>query len=219
MKSKIPVYSIVGLLILLGIPFSLSGSERANIGEYFEKSFIYEAQGNYAASLNSVLQILRVEPKNYIAVLRAGWLNYLNGAYGLSIEYYKKANFIAPDAIEPKLGLLLPLMASKKWKDSKKTAFEILKFDRKNYLANRRLAYILFSEMSYDEAEKQYKKVINWYPSDIEMKLGLAWTNLRMDRKEKAAQYFREVLKVRRHNPNALSGLEKIKMIETSIEK
>ena len=94
MKSKIPVYSIVGLLILLGIPFSLSGSERANIGEYFEKSFIYEAQGNYAASLNSVLQILRVEPKNYIAVLRAGWLNYLNGAYGLSIEYYKKANFI-----------------------------------------------------------------------------------------------------------------------------
>ena len=69
--------------------------------------------------------------------------------------------------------------------------------------------------MSYDEAEKQYKKVINWYPSDIEMKLGLAWTNLRMERKEKAAQYFREVLKVRRHNPNALSGLEKIKMIET----
>ena len=64
--------------------------------------------------------------------------------------------------------------------------------------------------MRYAEAEKQYKKVIHWYPSDIEMKLGLAWTNLRMGRKEKSAQYFKEVLKVRRHNASALLGLEKI---------
>ena len=86
----------------------------------------------------------------------------------------------------------------------------IIKFDEKNYLANSRWAYIFFSQGRYGEAKKQYQKVISWYPADIEMKIGLGWTLVRMDNKKEAAGIFRDVLTVRKNNTSAHDGMELI---------
>ena len=89
--------------------------EASKIPEYFETSFNHESRGNYVGALNSVLRILRIDHRNYTAMLRAGWLAYLKGDYKNSIDYYRKAVLLEPKAVEPKLGLMLPLMASKEW--------------------------------------------------------------------------------------------------------
>jgi cytochrome c-type biogenesis protein CcmH/NrfG len=143
-------------------------------------------------------------------MLRAGWLSYLKGDYRHSVDYYRKAVFLEPGAIEPKLGLTLPLMASKNWKEAGAVARQVLKVDANNYLASSRLAFILFSQGRYGEAEKQYRKVISGYPADIDMKLGLGWTYFRMGQKRKAAAVFREVLMVRKNNTSAQHGMELI---------
>lgn len=200
----------VVMLILLGASLGALADETAKTPDYFETSFNHEGRGNYAAALNSVLRILRVDHRNYTAMLRAGWLSYLKGDYKKSIDYYRKAVRFEPQAVEPSLGLMLPLMASKKWDAADTVAKKILRFDDKNYLANSRLAYIFFSQGRYGEAEKQYRKVIAWYPADIEMKIGLGWTHLRMGNKKKAARVFRDVLMVRKNNTSAHRGMELI---------
>jgi len=208
MYKKIVFFAV--LLILFVAPVGVLADESAKIPEYFETSFSHESSGNYAEALNSVLRILRIDQRNYTAMLRAGWLGYLKGDYKISIDYYRKAVLLEPEAVEPKLGLMLPLMASKEWDAADDVAREILKFDEKNYLANSRLAYIFFSQGRYGEAEKQYQKVISWYPADIDMKIGLGWTLVRMDNKKEAAGIFRDVLTVRKNNTSAHDGMELI---------
>lgn len=208
MNKKIVFFTV--FLILMSAPVEMLADEAANIPEYFETSFNHETRGNYEEGLNAVLRILRIDHRNYTAMLRAGWLAYLKGDYKNSVGYYQKAVLLEPKAVEPKLGLMLPLMASKEWDAAGDVASKILKFDEKNYLANSRLAYIFFSQGRYGEAEKQYQKVISWYPADIDMKIGLGWTLLRMDNKKEAAGIFRDVLTVRKNNTSALDGMELI---------
>jgi len=208
MNKKIVFFTVC--LILLSFPVEASADEAAKIPEYFETSFIHESRGNYAEALNSVLRILRIDHRNYTAMLRAGWLGYLKGDYNNSAGYYRKAVVLEPEAVEPKLGLMLPLMASKEWDAASDVASKILNFDEKNYLANSRLAYIFFSQGRYGEAEKQYRKIISWYPSDIDMKIGLGWTLYRMGDKKNAAGIFRDVLTVRKNNTSAHDGMELI---------
>jgi len=198
----------LGLLLLVAPP-NIYSADNSKIGEQFEESFIYEAAGNYDAALNSVLRILRIDQKHYIATLRAGWLAYLKGDFGSAEKYYKKAVSLASDAIEPRQGLMLPLVAAKKWSEAESTARQILKTDQKNYTAYSKLAYALFQQGKYGDAKIIYQRLLDWYPSDADMKLGLAWTYQRMSKKSEATRYFREVLEVNRNSQSALAGIER----------
>jgi len=208
MHKKLVLFTVV--LILMALPAGVLADETAKIPDYFESSFTHEIRRNYTEALNSVLRILRIDHRNYTAMLRAGWLSYLKGDYSHSVDYYRKAVSLEPGAIEPRLGLTLPLMASKNWNEAHAVVRKILKVDANNYLASSRLAFILFSQGRYGEAEKQYRKVISEYPADIVMKLGLGWTYFRMGQKRKAAGVFREVLMVRKNNTSAQNGMKLI---------
>lgn len=207
---------MIGVVILLLVmvfvtPFSCLAGPSDKISVYFEESLNYEAVGNYDASFNSVLRVLRVDVKHYTATLRAGWLSYLKGDHVTSEKYYRKAILLAGDAIEPKLGLLLPLMASKKWAEADAAARAVLTLDEKNYLAASKLAYALFEQGKYGDARIMYQKILDWYPSDLGMRLGLGWTYQRMGKKDEGSRCFREVLEVNRHNQSALAGMEAIR--------
>jgi tetratricopeptide (TPR) repeat protein len=186
-------------------------SAKSTVPELFETSFEAETNGDYAKALNSVLEIIRSDTKNYTAILRSGWLFYNNKKYSTSIKCYQKAHKLNPKAIEPLLGLSLPLMSSKAWGKAEGVVKEIIKTDPNNYLANSRLAYILFSQGKYGEAKAVYFRVLQLYPGDIDMKLGLAWTYVRMGYKKKASAWFNGVLKVRRTNVSALAGMDAVR--------
>jgi len=198
-------------LFVLIEPFTGSAAENDKIGIYFEESFSSEAAAKYDASLNSVLKILRVDQKNYLATLRAGWLSYLRGDLTSGEKYYRRAIDLAPGAVEPRLGLLLPLIAGKKWAEAESVAHAALKMDGKNYTAMSKMGYILFQQEKYEEARAMYQRVLDNYPSDVEMRLGLGWTFQRLGRREEARRHFLEVLEVYRTNQSALQGMEILK--------
>jgi len=192
-------------MMLLILPAEAGAAD--SIPDLFETSFGHEVQGNYKAALNNTMKILRKDQKNYVAYLRAGWLSYMLGENEQAVEYYKKAISFSPAAIEPALGITLPYIAMTKWDEAEKYALKVIQLDPANYYANSRLAWIKFSKGQYAEALTYYEKLHNWYPSDLEMLLGLGWTYLKMGKVQKARGYFEHVLKIRQNNIRALQGM------------
>lgn len=203
--------TLLTVLVLITAFLAAPAAAQSDAAEQFESSFAHEARGDYAAALGGVRAILRAEPGNYTATLRAGWLHYLRTEYEESAAWYRKAVALAPSAIEPKLGLMLPLMAALRWKEAETAAVEVLKASPQNFLANSRLAFILFSQGRYTQAKSEYQKMIDLYPGDLDMQLGLAWTLQRMGDKKGAGEWFTKILRVRRTNTGALEGLELLK--------
>lgn len=201
---------MIAFLALALMPITAGAEVSEKVPTLFENSFTYEAQENYAGALNSMLQVLRLDGQNYTAALRAGWLAYLSQDYARSAAYYTKAILLAPTAVEPLLGYLLPLMAEGKWQTAESVARSILTIDPDNYSAGSKLAYCLFSQGKYRESQDYYRKIITLYPADIDMKLGLAWACLKGQDVQEAKRIFRQVLNVRPNNPSALAGIEVI---------
>ncbi len=197
---------VSSLVVIMMAPEMLPAN--GDIPQHFQRSFYYEDKGDLATALNEVLKILQTDASNYTAVLRSAWLYYRRGYYDDSIVQYRKAVSLRPKAIEPRLGLTLPLMAAGRWKVAEAAAREALSVAPTNYTANSRLAYCLYNLGRYGEAATQYLKVLKLYPSDTEMQLGLAWTYVRMGRHDSAREWFSQVLGVKPSNTSALAGSE-----------
>lgn len=191
---------------LLGVLSSVSttwGEPIPPISRIYQQSYEEEAKGNYQEAIFVLTQASRAGDNGYLYHLRLGWLQYLASKYPDSVNSYRKAAIIGKDSIEAKLGLMLPLMAQGKWSDAEKVAKEILSLEHLSYLANSRLAYIYYNLNQYKEAEFYYRKILAYYPGDIEMQAGLAWTLLKQNKKEAAEKVFDEIL---RYVPNHVSA-------------
>lgn len=85
------------------------------IPELFASSFARERSGDLQRATNDVLQVVRLAPGHYIANLRAGWLLYRSARFEDSERLYRRALELRPRAVEPRVGLLLPLMGTGQW--------------------------------------------------------------------------------------------------------
>ena len=201
----------LALLVAFAPPAARAENHAEKRAELFESSFAHEAIGDTRAALKDVLAILELDPSHYLGTLRAGWLYYSRGGYAQAVDYYRAAAQLRPEAIEPLVGMMLPLMAAKRWSDAAAAGQKVLRTAPRNYLAARRLAFVYFSQGKYDKATRTYRAVLRDYPSDTEMMLGLGWTLLRQEKKAEARAQFGAVLEIRRKNANALAGLKACK--------
>lgn len=182
-------------------------TDGSTMAKLFASSFSHETKGQTTRALSDVEAILKGDRGHYVANLRAGWLSYQSKKYARSIEYYTVAVAVQPNALEPKLGLMLPLMAKKRWADAARIASQVLQKAPRNYLALSRLAYIDFNRGRYGQAEKRYRQLLADYPSDTEMMLGLAWTLTRQGRNSQAQALFNSVLTIHGESSSARQGL------------
>lgn len=170
-------------------------------------SYILESKGKYADALQLVEKLSKSEPNEYLFQIRSAWLSYLNAEYTKSIEYYKKAQILTPDSIEPKLGLIKVYTALGQTKNVESTCRTILKQDPKNYIARTNLAYSIYQLGNFKDARKIYESVLVDYPADLEMILGLGWSYLKEGEKQKSKESFNRALKISPQNPRAQEGL------------
>jgi tetratricopeptide (TPR) repeat protein len=201
---------ILTFIILFGA-FSLSTLSTArgeSISKIYQQSYEEEGKGNYQEAIFVLMQASQAGDNSYLYHLRLGWLQYLVSKFPDSVNSYRKAVTMSKDSIEAKLGLMLPLMAQGKWSDAEKVGREILFVDKLSYLANSRLAYIYYNLRQYKEAEVYYRNVLSFYPGDIEMQVGLAWSLLKQDKKEAAGRVFDEILRYVPNHVSANSGMK-----------
>jgi tetratricopeptide (TPR) repeat protein len=149
---------------------------------FFQESYDQEAMGRNQEALAALDKLSADKNGNYVALLRKGWLQYRLGKYAPAIEAYAKAIALAPKAVEPRLGALLPLLATKQWTSLERHARDLLKLDPENYLGTLRLAFALFNQDKLAESRVLYQKVVEAYPSDPEARAGLGWALLKIGR-------------------------------------
>ncbi len=192
------------VVVALGVAPSLAHAESP--AARLQQSYELEAVGK---TQDALAALERIEPsaRGYVVHLRRGWLLYVLGRYGEAVAPYEQAIAAAPKAIEPRLGVMLPLMAERRWLDASAHAQKVLERDPGNYLASSRLAFSLYNLGRFGDALPHYLRIVEAYPSDVEMRNGVGWTLLKLGRGKESAQAFREVLLIAPKNASALEGL------------
>ena len=129
--------------------------------EVFSNSYAKEQAGSYQEALNQLKNVY--DETSYPINLRLGWLAYLSGKYDESVSYYQKCIEIAPNAIEPKLGITYPLDKLQQWSDLREQYENILAIDANHIAANAGVGYIAYLAEEHKIAEKHYQKLVNLY--------------------------------------------------------
>lgn len=179
----------------------------AQLAGLYRDSYSLEANRDYPGSLAKMREIKTKAGGSYFVSLRTGWLSYLAGDYTASEAAYKEAIAASPKAIEPKLGLTLPLLAARKWRDLERACRDVVAVDPHNALARARLAHALYSVGNYPDSANEYRKLVEEYPAELDHQTGLGWALVKMGRKAEAKQLFAAVLAVSPDNANARQGL------------
>lgn len=197
------------LMIAVGALSLWAGVARADgSAELIQRSYDSEATGRLADSLSVLDQLTPPRRDMYVVTLRRAWLLYRLARYAEAVEVYGRAIALAPNAVEPRLGVLLPHLALRRWGDVENQARAILKLDPANYLAQLRLAFALYNLQRYAESTALYRRLGELYPSDVEVRSGLGWALLKAGKYPEAATEFRNILDVAPRNELAKEGLK-----------
>lgn len=196
------------LLVVLGLVMVASAPVTGDDGGgYFTLSVQLEQSGKLVDSLDALNKIQDDRSDSYMVTLRKGWLLYSLGRYEESVVQYRKAIKARPESLEARLGVMLPLLAWKKWVDVEKVGLEALALDGKNYLAHSRLAYAYYNLERWSKAEEHYKAVVDLYPGDVEMRSGYGWSLFKQGKFEAARTQFKEILQLFPAHSASLEGL------------
>ncbi len=199
-KRKIILVILLLLSIFSKNVFALTYEQ---IKEYYHKSFDFERKQRYEEAIRVLMPIYKTYPNTYTINLRLGWLYYLRKNYKNSEYHYKKAANIIPSAIEPLLGLTLPLMAEEKWEETEKICYRILKTDFYNYYGNLRLSIALRKQKKYQLSETIARKMLALYPTDIFFLEELGLSLYGLGKKDKAFKIFKDLLILNPSDPVA----------------
>jgi len=164
---------IGSLLLVIVSSVACAGS---SLDEQYQSAIDYRAKGEYNNAVSALLPVLSAQPNDYLVNLHMGWLGYLKADYAESRRHYRLAIQAEPDSVEPRLGLMLPLMAAEQWIKAEQTAYQIFAIDPHNYYANLRLMVALRKQEKFELGRKQAEKMLSLYPGDPELlnELGMA---------------------------------------------
>jgi tetratricopeptide (TPR) repeat protein len=176
------------------------------VAQAWNASYTAEASGQFQAAVDALGELPSPQRDGYLASFRRGWLMYRANRHADSVVAYKIAAKTEPESIEARLAILLPLMALKRWDDVVVLAEDVLKRDPENYLALQRLAFAKYSSEHFPEAEVVYRRLVEHYPSDVEMRAALGWVALRMGKQHEAVALFRQVLELSSEHVSATAG-------------
>jgi tetratricopeptide (TPR) repeat protein len=204
--------AIKKILIIFLLAFSagiVNGQSDAQLQTAFSESYKAELSSNYAVAVSVIKSVYQDD--NYSINARLGWLLFLAKQYTESVKYYDKAVKLKPYAIEVRFGLIKDYNALESWDKVKEQYEAILKIDEQNTTSLYWLGVLLYNRKDYDNAEKNFEKIVNLYPMDYGSVIMLAWTKLYQGKKSDAKVLFNLALLVSPNDSSALSGLNQLK--------
>lgn len=157
------------ILIPLILAACAAAAEGGDPQARFTASYVKEAAGDYAGARQALEPVLRAQPGDYLANLRSGWLSYRLGQHQAAATSYQAACTAAPNAIEPRLGAMLPLMALGKWSEVEQQARQVLRQDVGNASASRWLAESLLAQARLRDALDVAERLAERYPADANL--------------------------------------------------
>jgi tetratricopeptide (TPR) repeat protein len=181
----------------------------AKIQAAFADSYKSELSGNYVQSVSEIRAVYQAG--NYSINARLGWLLFLAKQYTESVNYYDKAIKLKPYAIEVRFGMIKALNALESWDKVKEQYEAILKIDSQNTTSLYWLGVLLYNRKDYENAAKNFEKIVNLYPMDYGSVIMLAWTRLYQGKSADARVLFNQALLLSPNDSSAISGLNQLK--------
>jgi tetratricopeptide (TPR) repeat protein len=178
-----------------------------SVADLYRESYQLEAAGKPVDALAPIQQVKATAGASYFVTVRIAWLSYLAGRFDDAIAAYREAARLAPTAVEPRLGLTLPLLAKQSWRELETASRDVLRIDPKNGVARARLAHAHYSVGNYPDAAVVYRTLVEEYPGELDHQTGLGWALARMGRVKEAKAVFAAVLAVSPDNVNAQQGM------------
>ncbi len=129
-------------------------------------SFAKEGGGDFNGALTALLPLRGSPADAYLLALRTGWLHHRAGRSIEAIANYQEASRLMPIAIEPRLGMLAPMIAAKQWADAERQARQILRSDPGCFWASYWLVESLFGSERGREANEVSRLLVERYPGD-----------------------------------------------------
>jgi len=187
----------------------LSAQSDAKIQSAFAESYKAELSGYYVLSVSELRAVYQAD--NYSINARLGWLLFLSKQYTESVNYYDKAINLKPYAIEARFGMIKALNELKSWDKVKEQYEAILKIDDQNTTSLYWLGVLLYNRKDYDNAAKNFEKIVNLYPMDYGSVIMLAWARLYQGKTGDAKVLFNQAILLSPNDPSATAGLNQIK--------
>ena len=128
----------------------------------FRESFRLENTGEFAQAA----ALLTPLPRTYAVDFRLGWLHYLATNHATAITHYRAALTAAPQSLESRLAILLPLLAHSRFAEAETAARAILRDHPHNHPATLRLAIALRQQGKLAEARRVLLRALPAHPSD-----------------------------------------------------
>lgn len=199
--------TVAAIVVVGAAAANKTTSNATTVQDAFTQSQQSEQAQKYDEAIRSLLPVLQKSPRDYVVNLRLGWLYYLAGNYANSVQHYQTAVFAEPKAVEPRIGLTLPLLAQRRYADLETTAREAVRLDANNYYANLRLAYAMRMQLKFSQAEMIDRHMLELYPTDKTFLLEAAYAQWGRANYREAERNFRLVLLLDPTNADAQKGL------------
>ena len=152
-------------LMLLGANIAPAAQTAADLAnDATAKSIALEKEQKYD---EAIVALTAIRKPSYLVNLRLGWLYYLKADYTNSKQFYQMAMRMAPKAVEPRLGITLPLLAEQRYAEVEGIARAILSLDANNYTGSLRLATSLRLQAKYRPAREVNAVMLELYPTDV----------------------------------------------------
>lgn len=131
----------------------------------WQKSYRLEAAGKYAES-SAVLDSASGNADADLALMRRGWLSYLQGRYNEAVDFYGRAIARNPKSLEARNGVTLPLLAQQRWREAASHARQAIAESAWDYTAHLRLMVAEEGLRDWKTLAEHAERVAEHYPSD-----------------------------------------------------
>jgi tetratricopeptide (TPR) repeat protein len=160
----------------------------------WQNSYQLETAGKYTESLAAMDVIPANGSDAELKLLRRGWLYYLPGRFDESIREYRLAIERNPKSMDARLGLTLPLLAAKRWREAEQAAQAALNLAPNNYTAMLRLVIALEAQQDWNIMLKIATSMVASYPTDASAYVYLARANAWLGKRDEAVAAYTAAL-------------------------
>lgn len=112
---------------------------------------------------NALEKLLEKNPRNALLLGRLG-ASYRTDDPARSLDFYRKASEIQPEAPEYALGYGAALVQARRFPEAAYILLQVVKFTPENYAARANLATALYESKRYQEAIPQYRWILSAKP-------------------------------------------------------
>lgn len=201
--------NIALIITCVVLSVKLAAQNDQKLQSAFTESYKLEKSGSYSLAANQLKAVYQAD--NYQMNARLGWLSFQAKQYTESVTYYEKAIKLKPYVLEARFGLIKAYNELESWDRIRDQYDAILKIDPQNTTALYWLGVLLYNRKDYDNAAKNFEKVVNLYPMDYGSVIMLAWTRLYQGKKADARVLFNQALILSPDDASALSGLNQLR--------